>query len=422
MIKKVTSFFKERGLLKNVAVLTGGTLVAQLLNFLASPVLSRLYSKEDYGSFGLFMAAVSYTTVLACLRLEQAIVLPKNEEEAKSITWWCMRLNLVVSFVGLLVSLIVVFGFGLSAFYILVGPTVFFTTFVAIYSYYCSRNKEYKRISGTRITISVSITVLSIALGFISLGTYGLIGGMFLGQLFGSIYLYFHLQKAIHDLKNNLSWKSIRKKYSDFIFINTPHALLDLTEVYGVVLIMGFFFDKAYIGAYFFAFKLLKAPLKIIGSSIYQVLYREFSEKVVHNHSFLALFKKTIKQVALFSFPAFLILGIFGEELFDFVFGSEWAIAGVYASFFSLWFWLNFIANPVSCIPLVLNKQGISFSIAASNTVLRLVILFIAAYFKNFNLLIYLFAISQSIVMIVNISWYYFLVNKHHKQTLYDEA
>lgn len=408
-------------MLKNIAVLTGGTLIAQLLNFLSAPVLSRLFSKEDYGEYGLFMSAVSYATVLACLRLEQAIVLPKEEAEANSITWWSVRLNLAVSLITTIVCAVGIFWFGLSAFFILVGPTVFFTCLIAIYSYFNSRNKDYNRVSNARIIISIAITIVSILLGFSNSGTYGLIYGILSGQVIGAFYLFYHLRKGIHSFKNTLSWKELRKKYSDFIFINTPHALLDLTEVYGVVLIIGFFFDKAYIGAYFFAFKILKAPLKIIGSSIYQVLYREFSEKITLNQSFFSLFRSTIKQIALLSFLPFLILGIFGKELFSFIFGEEWAIAGVYSSYFSLWFWLNFIASPVSCTPLVLNKQGISFMIAASNTVLRIAILAVAGYYNDFKLLIYLFAISQSIVMIINITWYYSLVAKHHKQTTLNE-
>lgn len=414
---RIKTFFHQRSMLKNVAVLTGGTLVAQLLNFLSSPVLSRLFSKEDYGEYGLFMSAVSYAGVLACLRLEQAIVLPKEEEEAISITWWSVRLNMLVSSVTTVLCVLGIVWFKLSSFFILVGPTVFFTSLIAIYSYYNSRNKDYKRVSNARIIISVSITIVSIGLGFLNSGTYGLIYGMLSGQLIGAVYLFFHLHKRIKGFKNSLRWKDLRRKYRDFIFINTPHALLDLTEVYGVVLIMGFFFDKAYIGAYFFAFKILKAPLKIIGSSIYQVLYREFSEKAILNQSFFSLFKKTVKQIALFSFPAFLVLGIFGKELFSFIFGEEWAIAGVYSTYFSLWFWLNFIANPISCIPLILSKQRVSFLIAVINTVMRLSILSIAGFYNDFNLLIYLFAISQSIVMIVNISWYYSLVAKHHAQT-----
>jgi len=41
-------------LARNVAILIGGTLIAQGLAVVTAPVLSRLYSPADYGVFNLF--------------------------------------------------------------------------------------------------------------------------------------------------------------------------------------------------------------------------------------------------------------------------------------------------------------------------------------------------------------------------------
>jgi len=409
------AFISRREMLKNIAVLTGGTAIAQVIGFGVSPLLSRLFTKEEYGEYGIFTSVVSYLVVIACLRLEQAIVLPKSDNEARSIAQWSIKLNVIVSSLALVLSAIGLLLFEFPPFLILVGPTVFFMSIINTFNYYSNRQKTYKLNSRSRIITSIFIAFSSITLGYFRLGSIGLILGMFSGQILGGLYLFTAIYKEIYASQNIFSWKKLYEKYKPFIFINTPHALFDLTEIYGVILLMGFFFNDSYIGAYFFAFRILKAPMGLIGSSIYQVFYREISARVIKGIGVLSLFKKLTFRLALFSFIPFLILGIFGRAIFLFIFGEDWGEAGLYASYFAVWFWLNFVASPVSCIPIVLNKQQLSFGIAIFNTIVRLAIILIAGLKDDFYFLIYYFAISQAIIMAINILWYYSLVAKHQK-------
>lgn len=413
MIKKLAAYIGRREMLKNMALLTGGTAIAQAIGFGVSPILSRLFTDNDYGEYGIFTSIVSYLVVVSCLRLEQAIVIPKSDDEARSIAQWSIKLNTIVALLtfGICCFGLVLFEF--SPFFILIGPTVFFMGLINTFNYYSTRQKTYKINSQSRIITSIAIAATAVLMGFLNSGSAGLIIGMLLGQVFGGIYLFVKIYKEIYKSSNSLAWSELRKKYKQFIFINTPHALFDLTEVYGVILLMGFFFEDSFIGAYFFAFRILKAPIGLIGSSIFQVFYRESSARVADKIGLLKLFKKLVMQLTAFSFVPFLVLGLFGEELFLFVFGNDWGEAGVISSFFALWFWLNFIANPVSCIPIIMNKQPFSFAIAVFNTIIRLTIIFIAGLEGDFYILIYGFAISQALIMLFNLLWYYYLVIKH---------
>jgi len=65
---------------KNVLVLMTGTTIAQAIPIAISPILTRLYSPEDFGVFALFVAITSVFGSVANGRYDLAIMLPKKDE------------------------------------------------------------------------------------------------------------------------------------------------------------------------------------------------------------------------------------------------------------------------------------------------------------------------------------------------------
>ena len=95
----------QGGFLKAVSVLVGGTAFAQLVGLICLPLLTRLYSPEEYTILGVYVAIVSILSVIACLRLEIAIPLPENDAEAKSLFYISIINNVIfVCFLYLLID------------------------------------------------------------------------------------------------------------------------------------------------------------------------------------------------------------------------------------------------------------------------------------------------------------------------------
>ena len=82
-VKSKMNSLKKNQFLKNVAVLTGGTAVAQvLLPFAFMPILGRLYGPELQGIYGIYVYITSITQQIACFRYDYAIVVADSDEEA----------------------------------------------------------------------------------------------------------------------------------------------------------------------------------------------------------------------------------------------------------------------------------------------------------------------------------------------------
>ena len=61
--------------LKNVATLISGATFVQIVAILIYFILSRIYTPEDFGVFGLYMSIVSITGIIATGKYEMAVLL-----------------------------------------------------------------------------------------------------------------------------------------------------------------------------------------------------------------------------------------------------------------------------------------------------------------------------------------------------------
>ena len=73
----------------------------------------------------------------------------------------------------------------------------------------------------------------------------------------------------------------------------------------------------------------------------------------------------------------FTILGIFAPEIFAFVFGENWKVAGEFAQIMTPMFFLNFIVNPLSYTFFIAQKQKL-------NLILTMISIYIGLQFKIF--------------------------------------
>ena len=76
--------------IRNVSILVSGTIVAQVIAVLASPILSRLYSPEQFGEYAIFITIVGLLSTISSLSYEMAIVKQKEEFDANSLFKICL--------------------------------------------------------------------------------------------------------------------------------------------------------------------------------------------------------------------------------------------------------------------------------------------------------------------------------------------
>ena len=78
---RIKSFFSS-DFNKNVFALAFGTSIAQFITYASYPIVSRLYTPQEFGVFGLFTSIAGMITLISTGRYELAIILPSSEKKA----------------------------------------------------------------------------------------------------------------------------------------------------------------------------------------------------------------------------------------------------------------------------------------------------------------------------------------------------
>ncbi len=379
MMLNTNPFFKKlhrSEFLRNVGTLMSGTAIAQAIPILVSPILSRLYTPDDFGILALFMAISIVISVIATGRYELAIMLPEDKRDASNILALSVILTVFTSIITLVLVLLlkgIIAGFfddpGIESWLYFIPLVVFFTGLYNTFNYWSTRHKTFKRNAASRISQSTVMVGTNLGMGFAKYGAAGLIAGYIAGQIVATTVLAWKTLKNYSELSRDISRHLIianAKKYRNFPRINTPHAFIGSLQDHGIVYVIMAFFNKAILGSYSFAFRLVTAPASLIGSSIYQVFYQKATTAVQEGQDIQAMVLRIYRNLFVIGLPIFAILFFFGPPIFSFVFGENWVMAGEIAQIIAPWLFLNFIATPVSCITVIMNKQwqGMMLSIA----------------------------------------------------------
>ena len=94
---KITKrMLSSKGFIKNIILLVSGTLLAQSVSIISSPILTRIYSPEAFGELGVFTSITSIFSVFMCLRYELALVIPKEKEYALALL--CLSFSMLLDY------------------------------------------------------------------------------------------------------------------------------------------------------------------------------------------------------------------------------------------------------------------------------------------------------------------------------------
>ena len=88
----------------------------------------------------------------------------------------------------------------------------------------------------------------------------------------------------------------------------------------------------------------------------------------------------------------------FGKYIFGFVFGDNWATAGLYAQILAPWMYSKFILSPISVVPIIVNKIKVFFVYSLIlNLIIPACFYFMGNLYQNFEFILF---VTSSIVFI----------------------
>lgn len=380
----------QGGFFKAVSVLVGGAALGQLIAILALPLLTRLYSPQEFSTLAIYTSILSLITVIACMRFEVAIPIPKLDLIAAALFVLSIISVLVITSISVFIIIFLLkTDLDISSIESLIWFIPVGVLLVGVYNalqYWSTRNKKFALISKTRITQSLSGTSVKIGSGYMYSGSaIGLVIGQLLSQGAGFFSLLLSLIK--NDLKTFKSlkfWhlKLAMKRYDKFPKYSTLEALANTAGYHVPILLIAYFMSGPEVGYLMMAIQLLLVPMGLLGSSVAQVYLTEGSLKF-HNGNLKKFTYKTIMNlVKLFFLPLFFI-GVFSPILVPYILGDNWVRTGMLISWMIPWFFMQFITSPISMALHITGNQKIAFLLQILGCILRVSCVFFAIKYMD---------------------------------------
>lgn len=351
---------------RNVLTLMTGTTIAQAIPIAISPILTRIYTPENFGVFALFIAISSIFGSIANGRYELAIMLPKKDEDAINIFALGFIITCVLSL--LLLFLIIFFhdyfiyllgNDDISIWLYFVPISVFFIGSFNILNYFNTRKKYYKDIANTIIIKSIITAVIQLGFGLIKSGVGGLVSGQLISQIFANMRLLKNIieKKILISSISKVKIIALSKRYKDFPKFSILAILANTLSFHLTNILISSYFSLSTLGFYSLVQRLLGMPSSLIGNSIGQVFFQEASKEKEETGKAINSFTNTLIKLLIIGIPSFGILFFIVEDLFAFVFGEKWRQAGIYAKIILPLFLVQFIVRPLMIIDTVFEKQ-----------------------------------------------------------------
>lgn len=373
---------------RGTAWLAGGTAIGQALTLLASPLITRLYTADDLGRLGVYVAFLTLALTAASLRYESAIVVAQNGAQAAQLAVVSLLLILptgVVAGLGLwLLTRQGWLGLGIlpvETVWALL-PTFGVSAAFQVLRYWLVRDESLAIISRVMVWQSVTLNSVRVGVGLLGVGWVGLVCSELLGRAAGVIQMARAAWRdiTIHpDLLNRTSLREVLWIHRQFPMYALPSSFIDNLAFALPLGLIAQLYGASAAGYYTLMQRVLYLPANLIGASVGAAFYgrlavyaREAPDRVN------PLFWRTAGGLLALGLLPTLIIVALGSRLFGWVFGAEWAEAGTLAVLVAPWSLAQFIVSPLSTIVFVFNGQRLKFVYDVLSLAAVIIVLLIA--------------------------------------------
>ncbi|PJF28346.1 MAG: hypothetical protein CUN53_00675 [Phototrophicales bacterium] len=409
-VRRFWRLLNARGLWSGIAVLAGGSAVAQVITVLASPVVARLYAPEDFGVTAAYSFVLNLLLAVNSLRYEFAIPLPKDDQDAVNLTG--MTLTLVVILSGIMTAVVWSISSQIAvwlnepriqALLPLLPFGLIIGGWLMALNYWSVRRKAFRTVTAAHVVTNVGQAGAQIALGAAGLGVIGLGISFLIGQC-AALAVYLRVCPPWRALRPR-TWRALAVEYKKFPLYSTASSLVDIIGTQFPAVLFLALFSAAEAGFFSLTMRTLSLPLGVISSAVAQSFYPAIAEAQDDHLRTMRLFEAMASALFLISLTGFGFILATGNHLFSIVFGDQWTTAGLYAQLLVPYFLVVFISSPLSNLALVQGRQKEVLWLISAVTLLRFGALIVGALIQSAPIAIGLFSLVSFFIFLVYLVW-----------------
>jgi O-antigen/teichoic acid export membrane protein len=355
--------------MRGMAMLAAGSGLGRLVGILVIPLLTRLYTPEDFGVLSVFVALVTIIAPLVTLRY--VLALPLSRYDAVALNLLVLSAVLLLVLTGLVTLLLAAWAEPLLTlvsmqvlvpWWWLIPVAVLGTAAYEMLTMWATRRRAYKVMARTQVTQSLGGALVKLGLGVAGMQPLGLLLGQVVAQA-GAIGQF--LRSFAADFRAGWPRVSLRLmrqvawRHRAFPAWRVPSQFLLMASMQAPVLFMATMFDAGTTGQFGLALMALTIPVTVIGQSAGNALYGEAANLIKTDRPrVLSIATSVQRRLLLLALPPALVLFFYGELIFALLFGEEWRMAGRFASVLAVAIMFQFTSAPLIQVMNLLRSQA----------------------------------------------------------------
>lgn len=412
---------------RNFAKLLSANVVAQVIGLVVYPILTRMYAPDDFGLLNLFLSIGGVLAILATAEYQYAIVLPKEDGQARGVL---QTGGLVALCVTGIVLLSVPFSHpiasvfktpDLAKWYWLMPVYVLASACWVLLNYYYTRSKRFGAISHYQMSQSVLNAGAKVVCGYAGF----LHGGLVCSTVFAPVLAVLisiarswrkGLCEVLHIDKDVC--KKVAREYANFPKFSLPRALVNNLSGSLPSLLLTPFFGLTNLGFWGMAITLAFRPINMISQSLYQVLFESVARKVNLHQTIRPLLRHFVLWGTCITSLCFAGLYFILPELTQWLLGAEWNITGHYIRVMLPWLLVNILSATTSFLIDIFQKQKISLYIEILSLIVRLSGLLVGVLLHDFYYSVVGYCAAGFAINSLQGIWYIHMVHQYERSLM----
>jgi O-antigen/teichoic acid export membrane protein len=367
-------------MIRDIATVMRGTVIAQAIGFAALPILSRMFVPEAFGHYQLFISLLTLLLVFPTLRYEVALLRANSPREFRALAQLCLFLALAVTAtLGLLLGVLDLVGWPPQIrdlpfpIWLLIAATLF-GGFGQLLNILATREKSFGTIANSKILQSATYAGTGLTLGATAPIPTGLILADVVGRVGHTAWLGLWSRRAVAGLwrpVGRTSLIAVARRYREYPFISTPGTAINVLGGILTPVMIYASFSPAVAGQYALIDRSVNLPLGLVIISIGQVFTAQFSAELRRDaNAAAAHFRRVLGYMGLLALGPLIVLIAAGPWLFTFVFGAEWQTAGELSRILAPAYASSLLSGPVHMVLTVMGHQKLQTAWEVSRLVL----------------------------------------------------
>ncbi len=348
---------------RNLTQLASGTIVAQIVLALATPLLTRLFAPEAFGIAAIFSAAYALLIPIVTLKYDQAIILPKARKSAEALGSMVMTIATIGSaVVGLgVVGWVFFLAERREVAFLLLPLALWLGTAYTLMQQWSSRASNYTHYARSQVVGAV--VNVAICIGFAWAWSAQPIF-MVLGFTAG---VGVALAYTIHGF-NGWPYRSRTvqargfarqaRAYGKFPLLVLPTALVTIIGANGIPFVLAPQYSLAEVGMFAVANRVLLVPGAIVGGALAETVRAEFAARQRAREKVRPTFTRAVGWILGLAGAFFSAIYLLAPIAFSWVFGPQYAGSGTIAQALTLAAFSHFACAPFMYVFAILRRPA----------------------------------------------------------------